>query len=485
MSASTRVAALTRRGLIAGSAAAVIALRPGRAMADVSAYSHARAIAEAIAALPFTAPEDITARVGWTLADAFASILYATTLADAMAGARYLANGRSEAIVPAAGYAAAAPHAAAASAYLLHAAEIDDSDLRGQLRASAVVLSAALAAAQATDSRGGEFVRAAALGYTLQGRFAAPVGPIQGRGWMASGVWGPPAAAAAVAMLCRLGIDETEAAIALAAAGAGGLFQYYFDQSDEKRLIVARAARAAVESAGLAVLGERGAARVIEGRAGLYALFGGGAAPDTDHFTRNLEALEGPLFVRPKYFAASHSIIPTLDGLVAVAPKGVAAEQVERIIVRGDPAWGAVIGDKINSFEPPRTRIGAALNFSYVIALWIVNGRVLPMDYTQAALRDKKVLSLARLASYENAPGENLSIEIALKNAPSIRAAAIDPAPDAPAPLDKERRLAKFHALAQVRLSSKSAAQLLAHCLDVANARSMRSWMTRAQAICG
>ncbi len=455
-------------------------------MAESHEPSHARAIAAAMKNLPRAAPDAVAERTAWALLDAFGAMLYATTLPDAVAAARYFAGEahRGDIVIPVADLSANAAQAAAATAFLIHAAEIDDSDMRGQLRASAVILSAALAAAQEADASGVDFIRAAALGYTLQGRFAAPVGAIQARGWMASGVWGPPSAAAAAALLKNLPADQTAAAISLAGATSGGLFQYYFDQTEEKRLIVARAARAAVESADLAALGEHGSPHIIEGRAGLYRLFGGVEAPSSAHFTEGLGDLEGPLFVRPKYFAASHSIIPTLDGLAAAAPQGIDPSTVARIVVRGDPAWASVIGDKINAFEPPSTQIGAALNFSYVVALWIARGRVLPTDYTQASMRDETILALARSSAFETAPGEHLSIEIALKNGETIRASAADPEPDEPAPFERERRLDKFRGLASSRLSEKKAEALRMHCLEAPQARSMREWARRAQEIC-
>ncbi|HPE29681.1 MAG TPA: MmgE/PrpD family protein [Parvularculaceae bacterium] len=475
---------LTRRTLLTCSAAAWCV--HSMAEAHAAEASIAGAIASAAARLPPAPPAEVAERTAWTLADVMGAMLYASTLPEAIEVAQFFARGSrsDEAFVPATDLSATEMQAAAATAFLIHAAEIDDSDLRGQLRASAVIMSSSLAAAQAANASGVEFLRAAALGYTLQGRFAAPVGAIQAHGWMASGVWGPPAGAAAVALLRRQSAEELASAISLAGAASGGLFQYYFDQTEEKRLIVARAARAAVESAELAELGERGASRIIEGKAGLFRLFGGVESPPADYFTAGLEALEGPLFVRPKYFSASHSIIPTLEGLIAAAPQGIDAAAVERVIIKGDPAWGSVIGAKINDFEAPVTPIGAALNFSFVIALWIIRGSVLPADYTDETMRDDRILNLARKFEFQTVQGEHLSIEVQMKSGEAIRAAAADPSPDEPAPLETERRIAKFDGLAGARLTKAKCEDLREHCLSVGEARSMREWMRRTRAIC-
>lgn len=477
-----------------GAAAALAGALPARALAEQTLAGKSKAlqkgcaiaIAEAANALPERAPPQVEERLAWTLIDNIGSMLYAGSLAQAVTAARYFAASApgEEADVLTADLSSSQTGAAAAMAYLLHAAEIDDSDPRGELRASAVIMPACLAAAQAADATGAAFLRAAALGYTLQGRFVQSVGPVQVRGWMASGVWGPPAAAAAVALLRKRPPEEIAAAMSLAGSAAGGVFQYYFDQSDEKRIIVARAARAAIESADLAGLGERGAERFLEGRAGLYRLFAGTNAPACETFTDDLGRLEGPLYLRPKFFAASHSIIPTLDGLQSAAPPDLDPASVESFIVRGNAAWSRIVARKINDFEPPSSRIGAALNFSFVVAMWLARRSVLPGDYTQEAFQDPAIISLARSGSFEVNDSEHLSIEIVLRNGERILAVAQDPDRQAPAPLNAEQRVKKFNALSGSRLDERRKADLRAHCMSLKNARSMQDWVRHAQKLC-
>lgn len=476
---------MTRRSFL-GATAGFAGAGPGWALNDKarpSLKTYSQAIAEAAKGLPERAPPAVEKRLSWTLADNFASMLYASTLPRPMKAAAYFADsmrGR-DACIMATDLVTSELGAAAAMAYLIHTAEIDDSDPRGELRASAVIMSACLAAAQAADASGPAFLRAAALGYTLQGRFVQSVGPVQPRGWMASGVWGPAAAAAAVSLMRGCSAQEIANAVSLAGAAAGGVFQYYFDQTDEKRIIVARAARAAIESADLAALGEHGAGRILEGRAGLYRLFAGAEAPALDDLTIDLARLEGPLYLRPKFFAASHSIIPTLEGLQEAVPVDFDPGSIQSFTVRGNAAWARVIGQKINNFETPSSRIGAALNYSFVVAMWLTRRTVLPGDYTEAAFQDPKILALAKLGAFEENDREHLSIEIVLRNGETIRAEAKDPDRNVPAPLESAKRLAKFNTLAAVRLDERDRSELSAHCMAVSDARSMKNWARRAQ----
>lgn len=420
-------------------------------------------------------PGAVAERLAWTLLDGMAVIRYSARLHGSEPFVRSLYDrvGTPVASVPALQLTLAAENAAALNAFLLHATEIDDSDLRGQLRASSVVLPAILATAEAVDCSGSDFVRAASLAYTVQGRLSTPLQP---RGWMSSGVFGPPAAAAAAAFLMDQPAPVIASAIGLAGSASSGLFQYYYDQTEDKRIIVARGARIAVESARLAALGEVGPPRILEGRAGLYPLFVGGPAPEAATLTAGLEALEGPLFLRPKFFSASQSIIPTLDGLAEDLPPDFRPEDVEFFVVRGDKRFGETIGEKIQRYERPATVMGGMLNYNFAVAMYLVRRSVMPTDYP-AALADERVHRFAALAKFEtSAPADTLSVEFRMRDGRSHLVRARKPGRHEPAPLDREKRLQKFKSLSR-ELEPAARQRLRDLCLQVVTARSMREWM--------
>ena len=475
---------ITRRDMLGGAACTMlVGTRTASAQPGPPALSVQ--IAQALVSLNRSVvPPEVRERVGWTILDGLGVMRFGAGLA---AVKPYLGNvagrvGTPSGSVPAAGLTLAAENAAAANAFLIHAAEIDDSDLRGQLRASAVVLPTLLAAAEMADASGEAFVRALALAYTLQGRLAAAVPvPIQSRGWMASGVWGPPAAAAGAALLLELPPGRIASAMGLAGSDSGGLFQYLFDQTDEKRLIMARAARAAVESVRLAQAGEAGPPRILEGRAGIYALFAGQPAPDAATLTRDLAGMEGPLFIYPKLYAASHSIIPTLDGLAADLPNGFRWQDVESYVVRGDTGWRDTVGTKITDYSPPSSMIGAMINYGFVVSMFLIRGSVMPGDYA-AAMADERIDALARRGSFEVQPTpSDLSVEFRMRGGAVHRARARTPGPRDRAPLDAARRLAKLEALTP-DLGRPARERLIALCQGVHRAPSMRAWMRQVTA---
>jgi 2-methylcitrate dehydratase PrpD len=477
----------SRRQVVGGVIAAGMLPSAGSATAAIQSLSGS--LATALVALRGTpVPHEVAERTAWTLLDVMGTVVYGASLA----GTRNFLNsvrarsGQPATMVFGAGRAAPIELAAAANAFLIHAAEIDDSDLRAQLRASAVIMPTALALAEARDIDGAAFIRAAAMGYTLQGRLAAPLGPIQRFGWMASGVWGPPAAAAMAADMMELSTPQMASAIGLAGSASGGSFQYFFDQTEEKRLIVARAARTAVESAMLASAGEPGPSFVFEGQAGLYRLFGDRVlkAPDAATLVANLGSLEGPLFIHPKFYAASHSIIPTLDGIDADIPRTIDIGAIDRVIVRGDAGWAAVLADKINQFTPPATLIGAMINYSFVISLFLARRTLMPDDITESVIRDPAMLALARKARFETVPGPaDLSVELVMADGVGHLAHARTPAADKPAPFQRTERLAKFEGLTARMLSADRRSKLQALCLGVGTASSMRRWAREVQRV--
>ncbi len=397
-----------------------------------------------------TLSPEVRRRLDVTVADNLAVLASATrTHCDAAFIAHLAAKGGArEALVPGCNTWLPVEDAAAAISYLIHAEEIDDSDFRAELRASAPVFAAAFATAQAEKADGAQFLTALAVGYSVQGALAKPFGPLQPRA-MTSGVWGPIGAAAAASSMRGLSAEQTGAALALAASAAAGPFQYFYDQTEEKRVIIARAARAGAEAAALARRGETAAPRILEGRAGLFACIDATRTIDSAAVIADAARLDGPLYLYPKFFAASSSIIPFLEGLEPLwRTRRFKPEDVEQVVLHAEPAWGSILSEKIETFKAPTTSIGAKINFSYVVALYMARGQAMPGDYTPTALQDPAILTLARRIRFESLPvGAGSHMTLRLRTGETLR---VDPqrvSPTAPAPEAFALRQSKFAAL--------------------------------------
>lgn len=387
-------------------------------------------------------------------------------------------GGAGEARVPGAGLCLPADAAAGAIAYLIHGAETDDSDLRAEVRISPVVLGPALASAAAADSDGRTFLAAAAAGYTLVGRLSAPFGPMQPRGWMSAGWWGPGAGAAIAARLRGLDAVRTGHAVALGAGAAGGPFQYFFDQTEDKRLVVARAARAAVEAAALAAGGEHGAPQIYEGRAGVFRLADPKVAISPELVMADFDRLEGPLWIYPKFFSASTSVIPALEALARTERDGgLRRDGLTAVELRGPARETSVIAPKLARFEPPTTVIGAKLNWAFMVALYLVRGEAGPDSVSADALRDPAVLRLAtatRFVADESLPRAAIVLRYADGTERMVRNDGFDPRQ--PPPFEADLRRLKFDTLTS-DLPKERRAALRAHVETLPKARSMRAWV--------
>ncbi len=159
----------------------------------------------------------------------------------------------------------------------------------------------ALAAAEFAHASGRDLLLATAIAYS-----------VQALGWMPSSVVGAAGAAAAAAKLLQFKPEQTQDALALGIVSGGGLFQYYFDQTEEKKLHVARTARAGIEVALLARDGWKGPVRAIEGTSGLLPSYlrGSGRKPHYDMLRTAVPRFDGPLYVYPKFTSCSASLPP-------------------------------------------------------------------------------------------------------------------------------------------------------------------------------
>lgn len=392
-------------------------------------------------------------------------------------------GGRAEAAVLGTRIRAPYEEAAAALAFLIHYSETDDSDFRAELRASPTVLGPALALAQHPGVTGQDLMAAIAVGYTVLGGLAQPVGATQDDGLMAAGVWGPSASAAVAARLLRLNAGQTAHALALAAGAAGGTFQYYFDQTEEKRLIVARAARTGVEAALLARAGEVGPRHAYEGQAGLYALMARvtGGKPDVSGVAGVIARLDGPLYIYPKFYAASSSITPSLEALAPLVAAGLRARDVDRIVLQGDPGRYAVVGGKLGHFEAPGTLIGAKINWAYMTAFFLTHGAADAATLGAARIDDPAVVDLARRARFEPVAGGPGEVVVHLRSGGERRVMVANQAPGSVAPIAHDLRRAKIERLTASAMGPSGADRIFALVRDLPGAKSAPAWIRQTQ----
>jgi len=430
------------------------------------------------------APEVID-KLSFTLADAVGILAYTSQLEEC----RRFAALQPDAVgdTPAArelvtGRLVGTADAAAINAFAVHGHEIDDSNLKNQLRASCVALPAALAAAETHDASGKEFLVALAVAFQIGDSLGTslnrqPEGLLHARGWMPSAICGTVAGAAAAGKLAGLSPEQLASAMALSAGGAGGLFQYYFEGSDEKRIHVARSQRVGVESAVLAQAGFHGALLAIEGPAGLVRALG--QEPRRQELLEGVERWDAVLHVKPKFYACSQGVIPWLEALEPLhAGPHPAADRIEQITLYLNRPAADFYLRKINQFVPPTNLLEAQLNVNFGIALYWNEGQAFIEQYTADMLDDPAVLALAkRVRAISDAQQEG-RIEIRDRQG-NVLVGKYDRAtltqPYRPVEADYRRKFDQLTA----RLEPQQRQELWQHARQVAEAQSMTAWVAQ------
>ncbi len=171
---------------------------------------------------------------------------------------------------------AGARDAAFWNAAVMHARTQDDFHPIGNLHAATVLFPAAMAAAEATNASGEQFLDALVAGYAAAAGLSCAFSSITTpKGLRSTSLYSPFGAVAAAGRLAGLDAAGLGNAIALSAAVAGGITQCWVDGSDEWQLHVAQAAATGMLAVDLTRAGVRGGAHALDGKAGFYSAHAG------------------------------------------------------------------------------------------------------------------------------------------------------------------------------------------------------------------
>lgn len=240
--------------------------------------------------------------------------------------------------------------AALVNGTLSHALDYDDTHFAHIGHPSVVVVSAALAVAQAQDAGFAQMCDAALVGAEA----SIATGLWLGRshyqvGYHQTATAGAFGATIAAARLLRLDEQKTCHAIGLAATMASGLKAQFGTMG--KPLNAGLAARAGVEAAQFAATG------MTSSRAALEGPLGFGATHHGEDTTVPMAWRMGS--VSHKFHACCHGLHACLE-----AVRGVELSRAQRIVVHTHPRWLTVCNQ-----VAPSTGLGAKFSYTHVIAM--------------------------------------------------------------------------------------------------------------------
>lgn len=280
-----------------------------------------------------------------------------------------------------------------------HVHDFDDTEPSSVIHPTSPVAAAALAVGEAEGRSPEDVLAAIAVGVEVMCRLGAPAGRrFHHRGFHATGLVAPFAAALTTGLLRGDDPAVIRSALGLAGSTSGGLLAFLADGTWAKRLHPGWGAHAGVTAAGLARHGFLGPAPVLEDRFGFYAAFLHGEDVEATRVVDGLGSSWVSLPVHLKRFPCAHVIQPFLDAVLGL---GLDADDVEEFVLRL-PSWQVPI-----VCEPWATKVGptseyqARTSLPFAAASAIVDGTVDIDTFDEAKLGRPEVAALLGRFRYE------------------------------------------------------------------------------------
>jgi len=378
-------------------------------------------------------------------------------------------EGDGNAIVIGTGLTTSAPASAVLNGTFIQGFELDDFHPLAPLHSCSLLIPALLSTAstRSTPTTGAEFLLAAIAGFEVGPRVGYTLHGAQmlDRGWHSGAVFGTHSAAMASGKLRGLPPSRLEDALGLAGTQSAGLMAAQFEAMS-KRMHHGFAARNGFYAAGLAAAGYTGIKRVFEREyGGFLSVFGEGHDPDGSLLTADLGERWETSNVMVKSYAAMgglHGAIDCARGL----RKSVDPADISKVDI--------TVGETVYKHgwwtpERPLTPIGAQMNIGYATAAALLDGNVLPEQFTPQRLDADDVWELIGKTevhldeSLADAPiTEKFRTDVAVTTVDgAVQHARVDQPHGAPTdPVTNDELVAKFHALAD-RVTSRGRAEAI------------------------
>jgi len=310
-------------------------------------------------------------------------------------------GGPSHSRVIGAAFQTAAANAVLANGTLAHGLDYDDTLEEAIVHTGSCAWMTALAVGEETQASGKSVLEAAVAGTEVMCKvgLVAP-GKFHARGFHPTALCSTFGAAAAAGKLYGLNEAEWSDAFGLCGSQSSGIIEYLADGTWTKRLHPGWSSHGGVIAALLAQEGFRGPGQVFEGTHGFYRAFGGAGDYPFEKFTELGRQWEIPKLAFKSYPCGSISH-PYMDCALKIKQKhGPAAEDIAEVICR--TAEGPVhrLWEPLTDKQTPVSSYGAKFSLPFSIAVMLIRGRAGLEEFSDAAIRDGKLLALSKKVRY-------------------------------------------------------------------------------------
>jgi 2-methylcitrate dehydratase PrpD len=300
---------------------------------------------------------------------------------------------REEAGVLGHGFRTSAQQAAFANGVAAHALDYDHGLSTGG-QPTAPIIPAALAMAEALGTSGSRLLEAYVVGFEVTAKIAQSLYATPQYAWHAPSTMGVLGATAACAKLLALSEDQTRNALGVAVSMAGGVEANFGTMT--KPLHVGHAARSAVLAAKLAASGFTANRQAIEAEVGYYDAYyrttPGDESP-LEGLGTSWELVDSGLRIKPypcgglAHTAIDAALLLRAEHLSALGSRG---EEIESV---GVEVTQRTL-DRI-VFGIPRTELEAKFSMPYLLGRALVEGGVGLDAFTDDAIQERNVLTVA------------------------------------------------------------------------------------------
>jgi 2-methylcitrate dehydratase PrpD len=376
---------------------------------------------------------------------------------------------KGDTLVIGTGQVTSAPAAAVLNGTFIQGFELDDFHPLAPLHSCSLLIPALLSTAttRSETTPGAEFVLATIAGFEVGPRVGYTLHGAQmlDRGWHSGSVFGTHSAAMASGKLRGLTPAQLEDALGLAGTQSSGLMAAQYEAMS-KRMHHGLAARNGFYAAGLAAAGYTGIKRVFEREyGGFLSVFGEGHEPDASLLTGELGQRWETTIVMVKSYAAMGGLHGAIDAARQLR-QSVAPEAISKVDI--------TVGETIYKHgwwtpERPLTPIGAQMNIGYATAAALLDGNVLPDQFTPARLDADDIWSLIgatsvhldeSLAQADITERFRTDVAVTTLDGAVHQARVVVPHGAPTDPVTDDELVAKFHALAD-RVTSHGRAEAI------------------------
>ena len=307
-------------------------------------------------------------------------------------------------------------YAAFSNTALAHALDYDDINDFARIHPTPVMLAAAIAAADITESKSTDLVTAVGLGNELVCRLGYAIEP-RGTGadakWFLSQLFGYLGAAMTAGLV--LGLDDSELVNALGLAYmqiAGGKEAGVGVGSQARSIYPAFASMGGVQAALLAKEGVSAPESSLDGKTGLFR----------NYFGKNLTESQRNILLDVESWAFSDTSIKLFPCCRYSHPYVKSAlilrnefkyDQIENIII-GVNETSSVLCHPLAERCKPKTLQDAKFSIPFLVAFTLVHGSVTLNNLTDKALLDSKVLELANRVKIEQTQPDTLGLPLGI-----------------------------------------------------------------------